>query len=258
MIESTRRPQRTSSMRLIIVAVAGVVLTAACHPTMQPAPNAGGGTTNTIVSTEHVADTLGILADPASFDNAPGHRWEGNLQCDDISQCNGQSEVPFVIQPRLNSHQIDQKKMLQETGGAWVAKLTNQSNYDYGPWGIGAHKTVFLYVGRVANDSRISTITAGPNSKLLAIAGTVRRCEAQSSSAQADVRTPLHCGPDTEVLFPVGGKAGTDAKELQSKPGFAMFASNRLAAAVPLSINSQGVWISCTGGCCEASRFQLQ
>lgn len=199
-----------------------------------------------------------------SWANGPPGRWRGYLTCHPASDCNSAPRVEFQITAEKDARTTPMVDALggprPEKGGYIVAQLINlDPTHEYRPFGMSAKDTAYLWVGPTKNGSKrfaIYRLRRGESPRLLARAGRANFCPVGTRPV-TDIHPPTEC-PDRRRLY------GTDSTTLGSAAAFGSTSLLRLAAATAgphLSVTSMshadGLWVSCSGGCCEAGDWAI-
>jgi hypothetical protein len=196
-----------------------------------------------------------------NWDDTPGHTFTGWLDCGDGSTCgSGQERIRFRMRPRNNAHTLDHRKILSGSAeGTFIAEITNTDSVRYGAWKMDPKATVYLWIGPLSTGQRrIALYRIDPATRQSTLVRTAERaviCDIGRvhEFAQIDVYIPWHCDNkrDLQVLY---GPPYTPTGSLKTSVG--KLASYSVLSAAPPADFDTGVWISCAGGCCEASRFR--
>jgi hypothetical protein len=254
-------------LRLVFtVAVAGI-LGGACRPYSSPSiaeraalttSEMTGDTAQSFYPEKNAAATAALIA-AGNWDDTPGRKWTGPLHCGNGSTCGGKTEVQFRIRPRHNAHTFNHRRILRgDDPEQFIAEITNLDTVSYGPWRVGPNETVHLYVGlRATGDRRITIYRLDPidgSRDILVTAQRATHCEVSAHSwPRVEVYTPWHCKGKADLRILYG--TAYPASETSSANALPRLASNSMMTAAVEPFTS-GLWISCSGGCCEGSAFQ--
>jgi hypothetical protein len=202
------------------------------------------------------------LAIPFGLGALPADIVDEELPCEPTpQQCGGQAKVRIQILPSPFSPDVDWDGILTPPAGQppknghFVAKVTNMTDYPFGPLRLGPREVGFLWVGTVGNGpSNLQTVA------LYKLNGTTAQTLART------VRAPLIChkaktGPAVH-LFPMLG-----CDQTYPRPGAASTASIESmthlvsyfakAARDDKMVHTSGLWVSCDAGCCQV-QLQVQ
>ena len=197
------------------------------------------------------------------FDEAAVGVFDGNLPCDDAENCDGATEVHFKIIPEKRAHVAPMEVALLRPpnqayrGGYIVAKIRNMDpNHRFGAFNMEKGETAYLWAGPTklkGNRFAIYRIPDNQPAVLLAAAAEAKICR-RSGYSHSEVHTPpaeqcLHYDP----IYPEPPQPAANPVAFDSEaPVF--LASNPIRRPTLLSVmmHTQGLWISCSGGCCQA------
>jgi len=203
------------------------------------------------------------------FGWANGHpgRWTGDLDCHETSDCNGVPFVRFQITAEENARTTPMRDALlgsdPERGGYIVAQLINlDKDHEYRYLGMTAGDTAYLWVGPTKEGRKRFAIYRIPKTGApvrLSHARASRWCRIGTQGV-----TDVHVPPEKPCSNPsiiYRSATGAKADEALGILGRVL----RLASASPVMPSSMtrmfhvdGLWVSCSGGCCEASDWALQ
>jgi len=252
-----------SKLRLLLTVAVSALVAGACAKTGETPPVDTTAATTATTETDTVpplpaisADSMQILTAASNWDNAQDHRYIGPLDCGDGSTCGGKTKVSFRILPHTNAHSIDHRQVLNGARpAAYIARLTNTDVVDYGPWKIDRGATAYLKVGAVVGGQRrIAIYSINPSTgseTLLVTAQDAAICDMKPQTApNVHPWAPPHCrsAKDKDPLY--GNPfAETSVTPKESVAKLASFSLNQVDVDI-------GLWITCSGGCCEGSRFR--
>lgn len=200
-----------------------------------------------------------------TWTNGPPGRWRGFLECHEKSDCNGGTVVEFQITAEKNARTTPMVDALggprPEKGGYIVAQLINlDQTHEYRPLGMMARDTAYLWVGPTRNGSKrfaLYRLQRGRPAVPLARANQASYCPRGTPATSEIHMRPEACAERRQLYGPTATKTGA-APAANSASGI------RLASTmpgIPSSIVSMshvdGLWVSCSGGCCEAGAWAL-
>jgi hypothetical protein len=239
------------------LAAAALTLGAACKP-------AGTGSnppdTDTAVAppppvaiAQVVPDT-GYAGYPGQNDEATRRylmsiRWASDLPPSEVVDSalvdDGNQPRDVRIIPSDSAYHVDWDKAINGTGnGYYVAKIYNRSNAAIAALGIPGNQTGYLWVGRLNENERGVAIVLVRNNGNAQIAKKLswdNFCATPHSRSKVELTDGKKCD------------ARSAAQASASVPTTVMLASNvRPAPAASSSfLAGLGLWITCSGGCCE-------
>ncbi len=280
MVESMRSWRASSNARLFTAIALGMLLVGACKTkeagntiadTAAPAVTGGATATDTtkgFYPEEFPDSTRTLLAKSSWVDT---NRWNGRLDCGDGSACGGQTSVAFRMRAMSNAHDIKHDQVVQGLDpAAYIAELTNLDGVPYGPWNMIAKDVAYLYIGLLKDGTRRIAIVRVPSTGSATTLVTAQReakCDVDQppSGPSVNMKQPWHCkgAPKMTLIYGPPYPLATEVKTGTSNAASGMLASSPLGRAGILSSLApppgyaiSGLWISCSGGCCEASSFR--
>ena len=245
---------RIAIRKRVIVTVVGLALGTACKPagtgSTPPDTDTAVGPPDTVAQV--VPDT-GYAGYPGQNDEATRKylmsvRWASDLPPGDIVDgdliVDNEQARKIRIVPSDSAFRVDWDKAINGTGnGHYVAKIYNRENAAIGALGIPANETGYLWVGRLAENERGVAIVIVKNNGNARIAKKLtwdNYCADAHSRSKVELTEGKKC--------PSRGGSKTSA----SVPATVMLASNvEPAASASSFIAGLGLWITCSGGCCE-------
>jgi hypothetical protein len=197
------------------------------------------------------------------FDEAGAGVFDGNLPCDGVEDCNGATEVHFKIIPEKKAHVAPMEVALVRPpnqaylGGYIVAKIINMDPvHRFGAFKMERGETAYLWAGptkQYGNRFAIYRIPDNQPAVLLATAATARICR-RSGYGHSEVHSPptdicIYYDP----IYPAPPPPASAPTVLSGEaPVFLALNPIRRPALLTAMMHTQGLWISCSGGCCEA------
>lgn len=237
------------------LAAAALALGAACKPAgtgSNPADTDTAGVPP-VTALQVVPDT-GYAGYPTQDDEATRQylmsiRWASDLPVGDVVDGellddNNQPRKVRII-PSDSAVNVDWDKAINGTGnGYFVAKIYNRENAAIASLGIPGSQTGYLWVGKLNQNERGVAIVLVRNNGNAQIAKKLswdNFCATPHSRSKVELTDGQKCD------------ARAAAQASASVPTTVMLASNvRPAAATSSSLLAGlGLWITCSGGCCE-------
>lgn len=171
--------------------------------------------------------------------------WGDNLPDDQVVEAQvkwGNNTGTIRIVPSVTANAVNWQTALRTGPGYFVAKIYNLENRPLGPFGLGALETGYLWVGEIGPNRRGVKIytfqndgVVTPKGADLSLAGY---CADGHSVPSVRLRPPV-CDPPT----------ATSAQRTGASPGPRFILASETSAAVTRF--ASGLWVSCSGGCCE-------
>jgi len=198
--------------------------------------------------------------------NGPPGRWRGFLECHTKSVCDSGTVVEFQITAEKNARTTPMVDALggprPERGGYIVAQLINlDPTHEYRPFGMAAHDTAYLWVGPTKNGSKRFVLYRIPKGKppiLIAKAGKASYCP-RGTQPVTDIHVPPERCAELRQLYPLTATKTGAATDFGSGSAFRVASSTPgIPALISAMSHADGLWVSCSGGCCEASEWSLQ
>lgn len=175
------------------------------------------------------------------FGNTSGSmRYDGPLPCPDTTKCGSESSVEFSIIP--SDYVDDWEGAVKGTkNGHIVAKIFKAELKPFGYWNLLEDDALsYLWIGKF-KDGQGAALYARRNGKLKRIYtfSALKKCP------KAEVPPGVHPRPTPECSDPIG-MLPRDVRLASTSTGNFMAAfTERQGVAV------SGLWVSCSGGCCE-------
>lgn len=247
---------------MVLAPIAAVFLFAC-----QPAGNPPGTTTTT------PRDALAFYPDKdknathrnlskLEFNESAAGVFDDYLPCDTSDEnCDGAAEVRIKIIPEERSQVGPMEAALKRAsgeeskGGYVVAKVINMdSQHRFGPFNLEKGETAYLWAGptrQKGNRFAIYRIPDGQDAVALASADTAAICRRGTYGIPA-VHSPA---PYCAAKEPIYAHPRGPSAALTPGRNYFFLASNPIVspALVSAVMHLQGLWISCAGGCCQAS-----
>lgn len=195
-----------------------------------------------------------------NFDESGSGVFDAFLPCDNGENCDGATEVHVKIIPEVRAHVAPLEQALKrgssETnlGGYLVAKIINiDREHRFYAFGMARNDTAYLWAGptqQKGNRFAIYRIRDNEAAVLLAYAAMATICR-RGSFGHAEVHSPPRYCNQNETIY---STAGAQTGAMSSTSGRQiLLASNpiRQPAFLAMVMHTQGLWISCSGGCCQ-------
>jgi hypothetical protein len=175
---------------------------------------------------------------------------DGPVKCAGGDNCGGAESVHLRVLPEVNAHKVDIAASLAAAGNAGfiIAMVANvDSSHTFGPLSLAPGDTAYLWAGptqhagRVFGFYKINRVTG--TAQGVAKANYAAYCPAAGPRTIPAVHIPMYqCQATALYGNPQNANAG----------GTSLYrlAANPIYAATML--HTQGVWISCSLGCCQA------
>lgn len=237
-----------STVRTVELVILGFLAITACRPSEKAAQGAliavsqglAGYPGQNPEATKNYLQKLNFTSDSA---------FDGPVTCAPDDNC-GAASVHLRIMPEQNAHRDDMSAALDpaSAGGFIVAMIINMdSTYTFGPFNLAPRDTVYWWAGATKSSAkrfafyRISRATGAAQG--VAFAANAGYCP--SSGARTIPAVHINHTPEcqTQSLY-------SSASEANAQRSLYHLAGNSMLAAAML--HTQGLWISCSLGCCEA------
>lgn len=180
----------------------------------------------------------------------PGGIFDGTLKCGVPARCGGKTEVKLRIVPSNYSTTADWEKSLTNGNGYIVAKVKNEDDVTFDRFNLPAGDVAYLWVGLTQGPGRTAalyTVKAG-NARRIHTFGARKFCRhSEPQKPAVHVYSPAKC---TETAAaPVASSVQRASLEPFGAIGAFLTTAltNKLAPPPP----ADGLWISCSLGCCE-------
>jgi hypothetical protein len=182
---------------------------------------------------------------------APDGIFEGPLKCAQVSRCGGQTEVRLRIVPSNYAPSADWEKALNNGNGYVVAKVANLDAVPFDRFNLAAYEVAYLWVGATQGQARTAALYAVRG-------GTVRRvftfparrfCRNSDQQKPAvHIYSPAKCTEMSATL----SAATVQRASIAPFGALATYLVNALTRSSAQPPALDGLWISCSLGCCEA------
>ena len=263
MIQSRQHswPRRIRPIGMVVAL--GVVFSIACKGREKP-PTAGPPQPRSALPyyPDYNIDATKRNKADLDFDESGPGVFDAYLPCDNGEDCDGATEVHIKIIPEARAHVAPMEVALKRAsgeasrGGYLVAKIINMDReHRFGAFYMNKNDTAYLWAGPTLRDGNrfaIYRIRDGEAAVLLAKAQMASICR-RGSYPHAEVHSPPRYCNQKDTIYVAGGEQKQGAGALRS--GTQVFlASNpvRQPSFLAMMMHTQGLWISCSGGCCEA------
>lgn len=238
--------------RLKIASAVIVLIGAACAPQSNPGlsrpqdgipgpPEATPGKMDDYVQ----QIDFGAGADPSGI-------FEGPLQCQTQAGCGGQTEVRMRIVPSNYANTADWQKALGNGNGYVVAKVSNMDPVPFDRLNLAPYEVAYVWVGANGQGQARTAVLYAVRS------GIVRRVFTFKALHYCHDTTPQK--PAVHIYSPAkcsGQLAATPSATPMRQASIEPFSAigayivNKISAALAPP-GFDGLWISCSYGCCEA------
>ena len=188
---------------------------------------------------------FGAGADPSGI-------FEGPLQCQTQAGCGGQTEVRMRIVPSNYANTADWQKALNNGNGYVVAKVSNMDAVPFDRLNMAAYEVAYVWVGaNGGGQARTAAlyVVRGGNARRVFTFKALKYCHDTTPQKPAvHIYSPPKCSGEAAAT-PFASTVQQASIEPFSAIG--AYLVKRLTAALgPGDLN--GLWISCSYGCCEA------
>lgn len=176
------------------------------------------------------------------YGNTPGSvRFDGNVKCPDPAKCGGDSSVMMSIVPA--DYVDDWDGAVKGTkNGHIVAKVFNAGYKPFGYWNLTATDALsYIWVGQFqgGTGAALYAMRNGKMTRIYTFAG-VKKCSKTSGPPEVHFNMPANCS-ETIGMIPSRPVQLASLSTNSFMPQF--FATQGIAV--------NGLWVSCSAGCCE-------
>jgi hypothetical protein len=179
---------------------------------------------------------------------------DGPVTCASGDDCGGAASVHLRILPEANAHRDDITATFAAAGNAGfiMAMIINaDSSHKFGPFGLAAGDTAYMWAGPTKSSGKVFGFykinrTTG-EAQGLAKAGYGAYCAGSGPRTIPAVHIPMYQCQSTPLYGNAATASGTGRN---TSAALYRLASNPIFAATML--HTQGLWISCSSGCCQA------
>lgn len=177
---------------------------------------------------------------------APDGVFDGYLICGNPQRCGNKTEVHISITPSPYAPSVDWDKALGHGNGHVVAKVTNLDNVRFDKFDIDGGETLYLWVGAMKGDAAKATglysIKHGDAKRRMKFRG-------QDYCSRPAPPPGVHILPPPDCPAPQPFAPQQSSIEPFSAVGSYLIHAITRAFLAPQPID--GLWISCSYGCCE-------
>jgi hypothetical protein len=188
----------------------------------------------------------------------PSGIFEGPMKCGMPSRCGGQTEVHMRIVPSNYATSADWQKALNNGNGYVVAKVSNMDAVPFDRFKLAAYEVAYLWVGAAQGQARTAALYAvrGGNVRRVFTFGAIKYCKDSTPQKPAvHIYSPAKC---SEVAA-TPAAATVQQASIEPFGALAIHLVNAITRAfAPPPPGLDGLWISCSYGCCEAQFDGLQ
>ena len=181
--------------------------------------------------------------------------FRGPLECEDPSKCGGASSVNILIVPEKRAYLAAVDRSLENGEGHIVARITNLDTVAFHPYGLAPRDVAYLWAGSMPTGTpkiAIFRIDAAGQATLLATAQQAGYCP---DGAKGRKRSAVHLNMNPQCtersLYRASAGGAASGRIASANPANELL----LAAATRAFAHAQGLWFSCSLGCCEARGF---
>lgn len=182
----------------------------------------------------------------------PSGIFEGPLQCQTQAGCGGQTEVRMRIVPSNYANTADWQKALNNGNGYVVAKVSNMDPVPFDRLNMSAYEVAYVWVGNNGNgEARTAALYAvrGGNVRRVFTFKALHYCHDTTPQKPAvHIYSPAKCTGTAAAATPA---LPIKVASIEPFSAIGAFLVNKIAAALA-SPGFDGLWISCSYGCCEA------
>lgn len=176
--------------------------------------------------------------------------WGDNLPDSQVVEAQltwGNNSGTVRIVPAVTANSVSWQSALGGGPGHFVAKIYNLENKPLGPFGLGPLEDGYLWIGEISTNQRGVAIYTVKNS------GVAVR--APVNLTLAGYCQEPHAVPSVKLQEPRCPPIGDAAQQTGASNGPRIFLASATSAAV--SQGGRGLWVSCSGGCCEVGGTQV-
>jgi len=180
----------------------------------------------------------------------PNGIFEGPLKCGVPARCGGQTEVHLRIVPSNYAPSAEWEKALNHGNGYVVAKVANLDAVPFDRFNLAAYEVAYLWVGATQGQARTAALYAvrGGNVRRVFTFNARKYCRDSAPQKPAvHFYSPAKC---TEV----GARPfATTVQQASVEPfgALGIYLVNALTSRFAPPASADGMWISCSLGCCE-------
>jgi hypothetical protein len=179
----------------------------------------------------------------------PANGYAEDVDCE--GNCDGEQTLNLTIEPEASSHLADWREAMSagSDSGYVVARIRNTTSKRFGPLGLAPGDTIYLWVGPITPTLtrhrvawvkiNLSNGATGPYRRSL---NSVRHCTNIGTTPPNEPRAKKvgmgeHTGCDTDKAVDAAQAESSDSSDVARQ-----------------LILPPGLWLSCSGGCCQASQ----
>jgi hypothetical protein len=188
---------------------------------------------------------FGAGADPSGI-------FEGPMTCANPARCGGKTEVRLRIVPSNYAPSNDWEHALNNGNGYVAAKISNLDGVPFDRFNMDAYGVAYVWVGEVGGHVRTAALYKRNGINVQRIFTFKARKFCRNSAPQTPavhVWIPSHCTEANATPF------ATTVQKASLDPisGLGILLVNALTRLIsPPLVGTDGLWISCSLGCCEA------
>lgn len=204
----------------------------------------------------NTADTKAYVNNRITFDPNHPHQYifDGMME-----------GVHLRIIPEKKAHKAPWNAALSSGPGYIVARIENLDNATYPELNLHGHDTAYVWVGEIADGSRrvayftISLMTgAATGLKRATSAGWCSPGTPHGDTAAVHVNPLPECQGGAHSFYAYAGETDQIATQPLNESPYRLASNTNGSDVVYASLlHTQGLWISCSSGCCEASGTSL-
>jgi hypothetical protein len=179
---------------------------------------------------------------------------DGPVNCAEGDDCGGAASVHLRMLPEANAHRVDIGASLAAAGNAGfiIAMVANvDSSHTFGPLSLAPGDTAYLWAGPTQHAGKVFGFykinRTNGQAQGVAKAQYAAYCPAAGPRTIPAVHIPMYQCQTTPLY---GNAQNADGAGPGGDNSLYRFARNPIYAATML--HSQGLWISCSLGCCQA------
>jgi hypothetical protein len=188
---------------------------------------------------------FGAGADPSGI-------FEGPMKCGMPAKCGGQTDVHIRIVPSNYATTADWKKALGNGNGYVVAKVSNMDAVPFDRLNLAPYDVAYVWVGANQGQARTAvlyTVRSGIVHRVFTFKALSFCQDSTPQKPAVHIYTPAKCSGNL-----TSRSTGPAVRQASIEPfsAIASYLVNALTRAFAPPPGLDGLWISCSYGCCEA------
>jgi len=182
--------------------------------------------------------------------SAPGGIFEGPLKCGDPAKCGGKANVNIRIVPSNYALTNNWERALGNANGYVAAKVMNVDDVTFDRFNLGPGDIAYVWVGALGGAARNVALykLEGDNARRIFTFPSHKFCRTATPAAPAvHIYVPASCQESSVSPLPA------KVQQASLDPfGALKILVNAFVAKIAPPPALDGLWISCSLGCCEA------